>query len=200
MLFIWARSTSSQADTIFLKPGEWYRSQFSLAAEATRRSVDRFPFPVPDPKRLCHERESVSRVRSCRRFSRGIASAHVYSMDRLVKFKSYFTLPFSLSLSLSLFSLSILLGENSAVYVREKGNVACRLYCRPVWEILSFDLRVLRTPCRFHSGKKLTTTARRFSMTCLRRLSVAREPERDGSERAAGSGRTAISPDIEARA
>lgn len=40
-----------------------------------------------------------------------------------------------------------------------------------------YPLISLRTPCRFHSAKKLTTTGRRFSTTCLRRLSAERATE-----------------------
>lgn len=41
-----------------------------------------------------------------------------------------------------------------------------------------YPLISLRTPCRFHSAKKLTTTGRRFSTTCLRRLSAERATAR----------------------
>ena len=198
--YLFKRNTLFLTGTIFLRPGT-DRSKFSRATEATHWSIDRFPFPVSDPKRLTDAKVSLGKV--CRAFAR-VVDFHGGSRARTCTrwtdwLNSRVTLLYlSLSLSLSL-SPSLIGREFCRVRAREGKR------CVPI--ILSASVRniilwspVLRTPCRFHSGKKLTTTARRFSTTCLRRLSVAREPERDGSERAAGSGRTAISPDIEARA
>lgn len=77
---------------------------------------------------------------------------------------------------------------------REKGNVACRLYCRPVWEILSFDLSAHSMPVSLR--QEINDHGPPFQYDLPSEI-ISRESH--GSERAAGSGRTAISSPHEGR-
>lgn len=150
----------------------------SQATEAIRRSISRFPFL---PLFVLHQLESEFDQSVSRRWD-SRSRAHVVH-DSWKK------------------SSSLLLERRKKEEKslrrkreREKGNVACRLYCRPVWEILSFDLSAHSMPVSLR--QEINDHGPPFQYDLPSEI-ISRESH--GSERAAGSGRTAISSPHEGR-
>lgn len=132
----------------------------SQATEAIRRSISRFPFL---PLFVLHQLESEFDQSVSRRWD-SRSRAHVVH-DSWKK------------------SSSLLLErrKKEEKSLRRKRERERRETLRADYTVGQcekyYPLISLRTPCRFHSAKKLTTTGRRFSTTCLRRLSAERATE-----------------------